>query len=71
MIRTDMKKGERFTDGTETYEVLEVLEDGNYISKKIEGAVIEPEKVNIEVAVLPKVTAKPAVRKTTRTSKKK
>ena len=35
MIRKDMKVGETFVDGDQTYKVLEVLDNGNYISKAV------------------------------------
>jgi len=40
MIRPDMKVGDIFDDGELKFEVLEVLEDGMYISKRIGDATI-------------------------------
>ena len=35
MIRKDMKVGDTFVDGEQTYKVIEVLDSGNYISKAV------------------------------------
>lgn len=35
-VKKGMKVGDTFKDGESSYEVKEVLEDGNYISKRLE-----------------------------------
>lgn len=36
MIPKNLKIGDTFEDGNSTYEVIRVLKDGNYISKRVE-----------------------------------
>ena len=45
MIKSGMKKGEKFTDGGIEYVVESVLSDGNYISKRADHVVEEQEEV--------------------------
>ena len=44
MIKAGMKKGDKFTDGGIQYVVDEVLPDGNYISKRADLVVEEPQE---------------------------
>ena len=36
MIPKNLKIGDTFEDGNSTYEIIRVLKDGNYISKRVE-----------------------------------
>ena len=36
MIPKNLKIGDTFKDGNSTYEIIRVLKDGNYISKRVE-----------------------------------
>ena len=36
MIPKNLKVGDTFKDGNSTYEIIRVLKDGNYISKRVE-----------------------------------
>ena len=36
MITKNLKIGDTFEDGDSTYEIIRVLKDGNYISKRVE-----------------------------------
>lgn len=62
MIAKGMKKGAVFTDGGLFYLVLEVLSDGNYVSKQIS----EEEKKAIEKAKTAKENTEKPVKRTTR-----
>ena len=46
MIPKNLKIGDTFEDGNSTYEVIRVLKDGNYISKRVEcNKLVEEDKV--------------------------
>ena len=62
MIAKGMKKGAVFTDGGLFYLVLQVLPDGNYVSKVIS----EEEKKILEKPNKVKETTEKTARKTTR-----
>lgn len=45
MIPKNLKIGDTFEDGNSTYEVIRVLKDGNYISKRVEcNKLVEKDK---------------------------
>ena len=45
MIPKNLKIGDTFEDGDSTYEIIRVLKDGNYISKRVEcNKLVEKEK---------------------------
>ena len=45
MIPKNLKIGDTFKDGDSTYEVIRVLKDGNYISKRVEcNKLVEKDK---------------------------
>lgn len=45
MIPKNLKIGDTFEDGNSTYEVIRVLKDGNYISKRVEcNKLVEEDK---------------------------
>ena len=45
MIPKNLKIGDTFEDGNSTYEIIRVLKDGNYISKRVEcNKLVEKEK---------------------------
>ena len=45
MIPKNLKIGDTFKDGDSTYEIIRVLKDGNYISKRVEcNKLVEKEK---------------------------
>ncbi len=45
MIPKNLKNGDTFEDGNSTYEVIRVLKDGNYISKRVEcNKLVEKDK---------------------------
>ena len=45
MIPKNLKIGDTFKDGDSTYEVIRVLKDGNYISKRVEcNKLVEEDK---------------------------
>lgn len=74
MIKAGMKNGDKFTDGGIQYVVDEVLPDGNYISKRADLVVEEPQEETEEVSEpepqeAPKEEVK-AVAKTGNTKKK-
>ena len=51
MIPKNLKIGDTFKDGNSTYEVIRVLKDGNYISKRVEcNKLVEKEKLLEEKA---------------------
>ena len=46
MIPKNLKIGDTFEDGDSTYEIIRVLKDGNYISKRVEcNKLVEEDKV--------------------------
>ena len=46
MIPKNLKIGDTFKDGDSTYEIIRVLKDGNYISKRVEcNKLVEEDKV--------------------------
>ena len=45
MIPKNLKIGDTFKDGDSTYEIIRVLKDGNYISKRVEcNKLVEEDK---------------------------
>lgn len=45
MITKNLKIGDTFEDGNSTYEIIRVLKDGNYISKRVEcNKLVEKDK---------------------------
>lgn len=45
MIPKNLKIGDTFEDGNSTYEIIRVLKDGNYISKRVEcNKLVEKDK---------------------------
>ena len=45
MIPKNLKIGDTFEDGDSTYEIIRVLKDGNYISKRVEcNKLVEKDK---------------------------
>lgn len=45
MIPKNLKIGDTFKDGDSTYEIIRVLKDGNYISKRVEcNKLVEKDK---------------------------
>lgn len=45
MITKNLKIGDTFEDGDSTYEIIRVLKDGNYISKRVEcNKLVEKDK---------------------------
>lgn len=45
MIPKNLKIGDTFKDGNSTYEIIRVLKDGNYISKRVEcNKLVEEDK---------------------------
>ena len=45
MIPKNLKIGDTFEDGDSTYEIIRVLKDGNYISKRVEcNKLVEEDK---------------------------
>lgn len=60
MIKTDMKVGDKFTDGNRTFEVLGVCGDGVYISKcidvKVPSETIETKPIEKEETKSPTKT---------------
>ena len=45
MIPKNLKIGDTFRDGNSTYEIIRVLKDGNYISKRVEcNKLVEKDK---------------------------
>ena len=45
MIPKNLKIGDTFEDGNSTYEIIRVLKDGNYISKRVEcNKLVEEDK---------------------------
>ena len=45
MIPKNLKIGDTFKDGNSTYEIIRVLKDGNYISKRVEcNKLVEKDK---------------------------
>ena len=51
MIPKNLKIGDTFEDGNSTYEIIRVLKDGNYISKRVEcNKLVEEEKLLEEKA---------------------
>ena len=51
MIPKNLKIGDTFEDGDSTYEIIRVLKDGNYISKRVEcNKLVEEDKVLEEKA---------------------
>ena len=45
MIPKNLKVGDTFKDGNSTYEIIRVLKDGNYISKRVEcNKLVEKDK---------------------------
>lgn len=57
MIPKNLKIGDTFEDGNSTYEVIRVLKDGNYISKRVEcNKLVEEDKFLEEKAENKKYT---------------
>lgn len=57
MIPKNLKIGDTFEDGNSTYEVIRVLKDGNYISKRVEcNKLVEKDKFLEEKAENKKYT---------------
>ena len=51
MIPKNLKIGDTFEDGNSTYEIIRVLKDGNYISKRVEcNKLVEEDKLLEEKA---------------------
>ena len=51
MIPKNLKIGDTFEDGNSTYEIIRVLKDGNYISKRVEfNKLVEKDKLLEEKA---------------------
>ena len=57
MIPKNLKIGDTFKDGDSTYEIIHVLKDGNYISKRVEcNKLVEEDKFLEEKAENKKYT---------------
>ena len=57
MIPKNLKIGDTFEDGDSTYEIIRVLKDGNYISKRVEcNKLVEKDKFLEEKAENKKYT---------------
>ena len=57
MIPKNLKIGDTFKDGNSTYEIIRVLKDGNYISKRVEcNKLVEEDKFLEEKAENKKYT---------------
>ncbi len=57
MIPKNLKIGDTFEDGNSTYEVIRVLKDGNYISKRVEcKKLVEKDELLEEKAEIKKYT---------------
>ena len=57
MIKKKKKIGDTFKDGDSTYEIIRVLKDGNYISKRVEcNKLVEKDKFLEEKAENKKYT---------------
>ena len=57
MIPKNLKIGDTFEDGNSTYEIIRVLKDGNYISKRVEcNKLVEEDKFLEEKAENKKYT---------------
>ena len=57
MIPKNLKIGDTFKDGDSTYEIIRVLKDGNYISKRVEcNKLVEEDKFLEEKAENKKYT---------------
>ena len=57
MIPKNLKIGDTFEDGDSTYEIIRVLKDGNYISKRVEcNKLVEEDKFLEEKAENKKYT---------------
>ena len=57
MIPKNLKIGDTFEDGNSTYEIIRVLKDGNYISKRVEcNKLVEKDKFLEEKAENKKYT---------------
>lgn len=57
MIPKNLKIGDTFKDGDSTYEIIRVLKDGNYISKRVEcNKLVEKDKFLEEKAENKKYT---------------
>ena len=57
MIPKNLKIGDTFEDGDSTYEIIRVLKDGNYISKRVEcNKLVEEDKLLEEKAENKKYT---------------